>query len=438
MKVTVEDLSSVKKILHVEIPQDVVTKELNNAYKHLKNTAKVKGFRPGKTPRHVLERIYKKDVNADVSSKLIQDSFIEAIKETGLNMAANPDIDPGKLNNNMPLKYDATIEIVPELGDIDFKGLTLKKTLYKIDEEMVDSQLVMLQKNMAAKNPITDDRPVKEGDLAIIDFEGFKDGKPFDATKKIENYTLKIGDAQILKEFDAQIVGMKQGDDKEIKINFPEDYFNENLSNLEITFKVELKKIMEEVLPDIDDELAKKLARFETLDDLKEEIRQNLKEGFDRRVEQELNEQIFEALLAKKEFKVPDSMVDNELEGIIAEAQSSFAFHNTSMEALGLTREGLVEKYRDTAEKQVKRHLILGKVVEQEKLTLLDKDIDDGLMDMSKNMNQPFEEIKNYYGQNREQLEHFKHTLLEKNAIGLIIKESRIDEIEPDVKPDAK
>ncbi len=438
MKVTVEDLSSVKKILHIEIPQDVVTKELNNAYKHLKNTAKIKGFRPGKTPRQVLERIYKKDVSADVSSKLIQDSFIEAIKETGLNMAASPDIEPGELNNNMPLKYDATIEIVPELEDIDFKGLTLKKMLYKIDEEMVDSQLAMLQKNMASKNPITDDRPVKEGDLALIDFEGFKDGKPFDATKKIENYTLKIGDAQVLKEFDAQVIGMKQGDNKEIKINFPEDYFNENLSNLEITFKVELKEIMEEVLPDIDDELAKNLATCETLDELKEDIRRNLKEGFDRRVEQELNEQIFDALLTKKEFKVPDSMVDNELEGIIAEAQKSFSFHNTSMEALGLTREGLVEKYRDTAEKQVKRHLILGKVIEQEKLTLSDKDIDDALMDMSKNMNQPFEEIKNYYGQNKEQLEHFKHTLLEKNAMSLIIKESKIDEVEPDAESNAK
>ena len=134
MQFTVEDLSSVKKILHIEIPEEKVVGELDASYKNLKKTAKVKGFRPGKTPRSVLERMFKKDVHADVSSRLIQNSFVDALKETELNIVGNPKVDPPGLEEKGPFKYDATIEIRPEIEDIDFKGLALKKTLYKISD----------------------------------------------------------------------------------------------------------------------------------------------------------------------------------------------------------------------------------------------------------------------------------------------------------------
>ncbi len=436
MQVTVEDVSSVKKILHIEIPEDKVVRELDNAYKNLKKTAKIKGFRPGKAPRSVLERLYKKDVHIDVSSKLLQDSFVEAIKETDLNIVGNPKIDPPGLDEKGPYKYDATVEIKPEIEEIDFKGLTLKKNLYRVTDQEMDAQVAMLQKNLAQQKPITEDRAAQKDDFVLVDYEGFKDGKPFAETQKTENFTMKIGTGHIIKTFDEQLIGMKPGDKKEIKVNFPEDYFNDKLANLEINFQVTLHEIREEVLPEIDDEFAKRLGQYETFNDLKNAITDNLDQGYAKRVEQEMNEQIFEALIAKSEFEVPDSMVDYELEGIIEEAERSFAYHNKSMEELGLSKEILSEKYRDTADKKVRRHLILGKIVEQEDMTLADQEMEDGFKEMAQTFNQPLEDIKNYYKQNEDKIEFFKHTLLEKKAVNLIIKSSTIEEVEPELKQD--
>ncbi len=436
MQVTVEDVNSVKKILHIEIPEDKVARELDNAYKNLKKTAKIKGFRPGKAPRSVLERLYKKDVHNNVSSKLLQDSFVEAIKETDLNIVGNPKIDPPGLDEKGPYKYDATVEVKPEIEEIDFKSLTLKKSLYRVTDREIDVQVKMLQKNLARQNPITEDRAVREDDFVLIDYEGFKDGKPFAETQKTENFTMKIGTGHILKTFDEQLIGMKPGDNRGIKVDFPDDYFNDKLANLEINFQVKLNEIREELLPEIDDEFAKRLGQYETLDDLKNAITDNLNQGYAKRVEQELNEQIYEALIAKSEFEVPDSMVDYELEGIIEEAERSFAYHNKSMEDLGLSKEILSEKYRDTAEKKVRRHLILGKIIEQEDMTLTDQELEDGFKEMAQTFNQPLEHIKNYYKQNEDKIEFFKHTLLEKQAVKLIIESSTIEEVEPELKQD--
>lgn len=434
MQVTVEDLSTVKKILHVEISEEDVKREVDKAYKELKKTAKVKGFRPGKAPRSVLEGMYKKNVNADVSSKLIQDSFLEAIRETDLKILGNPGIDPPEFDGKGSYKYDATVEISPELEEIDFKGLKLEKTLYQVSNGEVDAQLKMLQKNLTRLQPIAEDRTAREGDFVLIDYEGFKDGKPFAETEKTENFTMKIGDGQISKDLDDKLIGMTKGENREITVKFPEDYFNDKLANLEIAFQVTLKEIREEVIPEIDDEFAKKLGKYETLDELKTEIIDHLKQGYAKRVEQELNEQIFKALITRKDFEVPDVLIDSELESIITEAERSFAFHNRSMEDLGLTREKLSEKYRDTAEKQVKRYLILNKIVEQENMKLSDEDLENGFKEMSETFHQPIDEIKNYYNQNKDKLEFFKHTLLEKQAIRLIIDESDIKEVEPEEK----
>ncbi|MFC1816758.1 hypothetical protein ACFL0M_12685 [Thermodesulfobacteriota bacterium] len=189
-------------------------------------------------------------------------------------------------------------------------------------------------------------------------------------------------------------------------------------------------------MPEINDALAKKLGQYDNLDELKAAIIENLTQGYIKRVEQELNEQAFSALLEKKDFEVPDVMVEYELENIIADAQRSFEYHNMSMEELGLTKEKLSEKYRDTAVKQVKRHLILSKIIEQENLTLSDEEQEKGFAEMAASMNQPVEEIRQYYQQNKDNLEFFKQTLLEKNAIKLIIEGSNIEEVEPEAETD--
>ncbi len=431
MEVTVENLNSVKKILHIEIPEDVVASELDLAYKNLKKTAKIKGYRPGKAPRSVLERLFKKSVHSDLSSKLLQDSFVDAIREKDLKIVGVPQIDPPELDAKGPYKYDATVEVTPEIGDIDFKGLNLKKTAYKISNEEMNAQLKMLQKNLAQLKTIEENRSLKKGDFALIDYEGFKNGKAFDETQKTENFTLEIGKGKIAKEFDEQLIGMKKGDIKEINIHFPEDYSNKNLANIDISFQVKLNEIREEVLPEINDEFAKELGNYKTLNELKGVITDNLKQGYDKRTEQELSEQIFSALIAKNDFEVPDVMTEYELDSIVAEVEGSLAQSNRSMEQIGLTKEGIKEKYRDTAVKQVKRHLILKRLMDQEKLILADEDLEEGFKDMSKTFDKPVDEIKTFYNQNNEKLDLFKNTLLEKQTIKLIIDNSNIEDVEP-------
>jgi trigger factor len=432
MQVTVKDVSTVKKILSIEVPEKDVVQELDNAYKTLKKNAKIKGFRPGKAPRSVLERYYKQDVHNDVTSKLLQDSFIAALKETELSIVGQPQLDPPSLNEKGPYKYEATIEVKPELGELDFKGLTLQKSLYEVSDEEIDTQLKLLQRNLAKREPITEERPVQEDDFVSIDYEGFKDGQPFVETQKTKNFTMKVGAGSILKEFDEQVIGMQPGESREMQVKFPADYFNDKLANHEITFQTTLNEIREEKLPELDEEFAKQLGPYENLDAVKKAITDNLKQGYDKRAEHELNEQIFEALIAKTEFELPESMVEYELEGIVEEAERSFAYHNKSMEEVGLSKEKLSEQYRGTAEKQVSRHLILSQIIDQEKLTLADEDLEKGFEEMAATVQQPAEQIRSYYQQNNDKLEIFKHTLLEKDAIKLIIENSTIEDVEPE------
>ena len=434
MQVTVEDLSSVKKVLHIEVPEDEVVRELENAYNKLKKTAKVKGFRPGKTPRSILVRLFKKDVHGDVSTKLLQDSFVAALKETDLNVIGSPKIDPPPLEEKGPYKYEATVEVKPEIKDIDFKGLTLKKPIYRVSDEEMDVQLKMLQKNLAKQQPVTEDRGVKEGDFVLIDYEGFEDGKPFFETQKTENFTMKIGAGAISKALDEKVIGMKPGEENEIPVNFPEDHFNPKLANHNISFHVKLKEIREEILPEFDDEFAQKMGPYQTLDELKNAITDNLNQGYQKRTEQELNEQIYKGLIERCEFELPESMITYELEGIIDEIEKTLTYYNKSLDSEGLTKEALAEKHRETAEKKVRRHLILDKIIRQEKLTLSDQELEDGFADMAKALNQPADAIKNYYQQNQDNLDFFKHTLLEKQAIRLIINSSNVEEFEPELK----
>ncbi|MBF0395153.1 MAG: trigger factor [Desulfobacterales bacterium] len=429
MQFNVEHVSTVKKVLHIEIPKEDVVKELDRAYGEIKKTAKIKGFRSGKAPRSVIEKIYKNDVTADVANKLIQTSIIEALKETNFKFIGQPRINPPLLDENAPYKFDATIEINPEIANIDFKGLSLKKSKYEVKDEEIDVQIKMLQKNLAKYILVEEDRELRDGDYAIIDYEGFKDGTPYEETQNTKNFTLKIGDGSISKEFDSSLIGLKRGEKKEMNIHFPEDHTNKKLANLDINFHVTLKEIRAEELPEINDNLAKSLGKYETLEDLKKAITDNLTLGYAKRVEQEQKEQIFEALLKKTEFEVPDLLIEYELSSIMAEVEQVSQTNNIPIEKMFPDMEKFKTQYRPLAEAKARRFLILDKLIEQEKIELSDEEIDKGMNDMAKLIGTPIDEIKKYYKTNESSLEYFKHTLLEKKALDLIISQSATEEI---------
>jgi trigger factor len=434
MQVSVEEVSSVKKILHIEIPQDQIQKELDSAYGELKKNAKVKGFRQGKVPRGVLERLYGKEVHLDVSSKLIQSSFQDAIKETELKMVGLPSIEPPELNPKASYAYDATVHINPEITDIEFKGLKLKKNEYPVDDSAIEVQLKMLQKNLARMQPIDEDREARPGDVLLLDYEGFKDGKPFSETQKTENFTMKLGDSNTLAEFNEHLPGMKPGEAREIRVTFPEDQENTAIAGQTIDFTVTLKEIREEILPPLDDELAKNVGHFQSLSELKASIQEDLKRRYEKRTEHELNEQIFSALIDRAPFEVPAPLIDYEMDQIVSDTERTFAQRDMSMAEAGLSRETLTEKYRDVAEKQARRHLILSKIASQENLEVSEGEIDDSLREMAEAYHQPFEVLKKQFLAQPDRMSFFKETLLEKKAIQLIIRNSDIETVTPEAQ----
>lgn len=433
MQVTVEDVSDVKKKIHVEIPNEEVTKELDSAYKDLKQKAKIKGYRPGKVPRSVLERLFKKDVHADVTQNLVQNSFPEALKETALSVIETTDIDTPELDPESDFSYNATVELKPELPDVDFKGLEIKKTEYTVSESEIDAQVEMLRKHLAEYNPITENRPAAEGDYITIDYEGFKDGEPFSPTAFTENHAIKIGEKAFTEDFDKAITGMNTGETREITVTFPEDHTDADLAGQEINFKVTLKEIKEEVLPPVDDEFAKKFGQYETVADLRAEIEKNLRQGYEKRINQEMQEQIFNQLL-DNEFEVPDVMVRHELDEIVKDTEHRFSQNGLSMEQLGLTREILDEQYRSLAEQQARRHLLLNKIIDQEKLDVTEEELDSEYAKLSEMVGQPLDFIKKFYKENPEKQDGFKIALLEKKAVDLIINHAVIETVQPEEK----
>jgi len=284
MQVKIEDKSSVKKVLTFEIPKEDITKELNNAYRKLKKKADVKGFRKGKIPRKVLENRFSKDVHADVGPRLIQEAFIEAIKEHDLDIVGGPKMDPPQLDPENAYVFDITVEIKPELDDIEFEGIALEKTKYEVSDGEIESQLFMIQKTMAKKETVKEERPVKDKDFVLIDYEGFLNEEPFDKTPKIENFVMGIGHAGMPDEFSEKLTDVIPVQDLEIEVPYKEDYHDENLKGKTIVYKVTLKEIQEEILPELNDDLVKDLGKFETLDDVRTSIRENLEKGYARRI----------------------------------------------------------------------------------------------------------------------------------------------------------
>jgi len=438
MQVNVENVNSVKKILHVEVPAEMVGQEIENAYREIKKTAKIKGFRQGKVPRNVLERLFKKDVQADVTNRLIQETFVKALKEADLNIVGSPKIDPSEVAPQTPFQYNATVEIQPKIDAIDFKGLKLKKNIYQVSDAEIETHLKLLQKNMAQLKTITEERPVKKDDYALIDYEGHKEGRLFPAIGKAENFALQIGKGAIAREIDEQLIGMKPGEQKPVTVQFPQDHFNKALADQKIDFQVRLKEIREEILPKIDDDLAKEVGDYQNLEALKAQVLNNLKNGYDKRTDQELNEQIFKALIEKIPFEVPESLVEAELGGILSDVERSFQYRNKTLEDVGLTRNIMAERYRETAEKQVRRFLILDKIIEQESLKLGDGEVETEMTQMAETLNQPIDEINRYYKENGNRLKVLKHGLLEKKAMALIIDHSQIEEVRQKEDADTK
>jgi len=432
MQIQVKDISNVKKQIDVEIPTETIKEEFDKGFRELNKTSKVKGFRPGKVPRSVLNRMFGKSVAENIRSKLVSDAYEKAMNDHDLKIIGEPQLNIPELKENEAYIFNIVVEVNPTIDFVDFKNLELTKPFYKIGEKEITYHLSLHQKQLATSESIEEDRSAQTGDIVVIDYEGFNKGQPFEETPKIEGFSIELGKMNLFPEFDTAIEGMKKSESKEITVHFPEHYRNQKLANMDISFQVVVIDIRKQILPEINDEFAQKLGRFNTLDELKQTIQKSLQNEYDRRADQEVKEQVFSKLLEKIDFEVPEAWHKYQLNNLMNEARQALNIRNMTLEDAGYTEESLAEEYKDLAEKQAKRQLLLLKIIEQENLILEQEEVDAEYEKIAQAGGQPVESIKKFYDQkeNENHLESLRLSLLERKAMQMMLDANTINEVE--------
>jgi trigger factor len=323
-----------------------------------------------------------------------------------------------------------TVEVCPLIEDLKLDGLKFKQRVHAVTDEEVETQLKMLQKQNAELRPVEEKRTVRHGDVVIIDYEGFREGKPFEAAGKTENFQVEVGSGRILKDFDQQLLGMEPNGTKAFDVSFPEDYYNKDLAGLDVRFEVVLKEIKEEIVPEMDDTFAKSVGEYETLEVLKEAIKKGLERRYDIQSERQLREDIVDALVAQSRFESPEALVEEELSALVVDAQNAMAQRGLSLEESGQTLEGLAAKLRPVAEKKVREYLVLQKVIEQEGIAVTEELVEQGYTELSEAMGQPVDTIKQFHDSYRDAYKVFEQKILEKEAVRHIAAKSDVDKVE--------
>jgi trigger factor len=399
MKVNVEEITPVKKKVNVEIPIEEVTSEIDSLYKDLGRTAKIKGFRPGKVPRSILEAYFKDHVKGEVIQKLVQESYPKAFTEAALQPVSPPEIDPQELEAGKPFQYSATVEVKPAIKMEGYLGLNMEGKKEGVKDEEVEERLKNLQNLHANLKTISETRPVQNGDYVIVDYEGKVDGKPLEGGKAAD-FAVEVGKGQFIPAFEEKLIGLKPDDPKDIEVSFSEDYGYQKWAGKTISFQVKIKEIKEKILPPLDDEFAKDLGDYSSLDELKAKVRQEIEKGKEAALDRQLKDQMVEQLLKATSFEVPQSLVEEHTKSLLSETKLRLASQGMDLKNLGVSEEKLLGDYRETAEKQVRTFLILEKIAEQEGIAVTDEEVEERLREIAERVRQKFDVLKSYYEKN--------------------------------------
>ncbi|OGP61844.1 MAG: trigger factor [Deltaproteobacteria bacterium RBG_13_47_9] len=399
MKTNVEEISSIKKKVDIEIPGDQVTKEIDSFYEDLRKKAKIKGFRPGKAPRSILERHFKDYVKVEVTQKLIQDTYPTALSETNLRAVSDPLIDPGVLESGKPFAYSATFEIKPEIKVEGYLGLNIEATKEEVKDEEVEERLKALQNLHAQLKTISVARPIQTGDYAIIDYSAKMDGKPLEEGKATD-FAVDVGSGRFIPALEEKLVGLRQEEEKDIEISFPEDYGFSKWAGKTIPFHVKIKEIKEKILPLLDDEFAKDLGDYSSLEDLRTQLKSDIEREKKLSLEQKLKDQMVDQLLQATPFEIPESLEEEQVKAMVSDFKLRLSTQGLDLEKVGLTEEKLRGDYREMASKQVRTFLILERISSQEGVTVSDEEADERLREISERVHQKFEVMKGYYEKN--------------------------------------
>jgi len=427
MKVNVEDISSIKKKVNVEIAEDQVTKEVDSFYSELRRKAKIKGFRPGKVPRNILERHFKDYVKAEVIQKLIENTYPAALSENNLHPVSNPMIDPGELESGKPFQYAATIEVKPDIKLEGYVGLNIEGRKEGTKDEEVEERLKNLQNLHAQLKTISEARSVQSGDFVILDYEARMGNKPLEEGKAID-FAVEVGSGRFIQEFEEKLIGLKPEEEKEIEISFAEDYGYKKWAGKTISFHVKIKEIKEKVLPALDDEFAKDLGDYSSLEEFKLKLKAEIEKEKERALERQLKDQMVNQLLQANSFEIPDSLVEEQAKALASDTKLRLATQGVDLKNLGVSEEKLQQDYQEMARKQVRTFLILEKIADQEGITVTDGETEDRLREISERTRQKFDVVKRYYEKN-ELIPEVKAGIMSEKTLNFLLQKANINYI---------
>ncbi|WP_432823358.1 trigger factor [Trichloromonas sp.] len=429
MNVTIDDISSVKKKLSFEVAAETVDAEIEKAYQKIAKSAKIKGFRPGKAPRSVVEKHYAPQMEEQVLGRLINDSYFKALVEHRVAAITDPEIvESSPLQKGQAFTYQAHVEIKPEVEVKDYAGLTLQKEKFEADPTVVDTRLDEMLAGRAQMQ-VSERDAAQSGDQVVIDFEGFVDGVAFDGGKAA-GHQLELGSGSFIPGFEEQLEGMTRGEEKEIEVSFPAEYGNKELAGKPSVFKVKLHEIKEKVVPELNDDFAKGFG-LESLAELREKLEENHRTQEQNRIDGDLREKLMEALIERNPMEVPEAMVSSQLDYMLGNIRNRLQQQGMSLEMMGMNEESFKQMYRETAVAQVKGSLLLEGVARQEKLSADPSEVDGKLEEIAKMSNAPLDAVKKYYASD-EARRGLMAQIVEEKAMRLLLDKSTVEEVTKD------
>ena len=402
MSVKVENTENKNEVkLTFTIEAEKFDEAMKKVYAKTAKYFTIPGFRKGKAPMNIVEQHYGTEIfYEDTFNELVPDIYDEAIKENKIEAVSRPDIDITQMGKGKELIFTATVQTKPEVELGKYKGIELKKIEYNVSDKDIEHELGHMAEHNARLITV-EDRPVEKGDIAIIDFEGLLDGKPFEGGKA-EKHELEIGSNTFIPGFEDQVIGMKIDEEKDLNVTFPEDYFSKDLAGKPVVFKVKLHEIKKKELPKMDDEFAKDVSEFDTLEELKNSIKDRLQKENDEKAKYETEDAAIKAVCDNVKLDIPSGMIETEIDNMLKDTEQRLQYQGLTLEQyyklIGKPETVLRDEMKETAEKNVKSRLVIEAIIKAEDIKPDEEKVEEKLKEMAKGYGKTEEEmLKNTY-----------------------------------------